>query len=517
MEKKAKLLIVEDESDFRKTLVKVLNKVGYDTFGVSDGRQAIDAAAKDDFDLIITDVRLPGQLDGIEAIKKIKEIKPDVRTAFIVMTAYSGDDAPIRAIKVGVGDYIFKPFEVEHFLHSVDRSLAVSRLEMEKDIYLAQIERMKVELEKHSHELAERVKEKTSALELMFAIGKEISSSLKLNEVLSTIVDRTAETIGADICSILLTDEIKEELYVAAAKGLPKDIIPTMRMKFGDNISGWVLKHREPILVDDIENFARFKESIHRKYYTGSFISVPLIFKEKVIGIINVSNKRNKEKFNSDDFAFIKSIADHASVAIANARFYNDLKGVYLQIVTALNSVIEIKDHYTKGHSERVTKYASMIAGAIGMSDSRMEVLETACQLHDLGKIGVHDYVLTKTEKLTDDEWCEMKLHAEKGAEILKPLTFLSSAIAMVEQHHERYDGGGYPNQVKGEDIIFEARIMAIADSFDAMTTDRPYSKAFTLSQATEELQKCKNAQFDPKIVDVFIQILKENPDLLTK
>jgi putative nucleotidyltransferase with HDIG domain len=177
----------------------------------------------------------------------------------------------------------------------------------------------------------------------------------------------------------------------------------------------------------------------------------------------------------------------------------------------ALTSAIDAKDHYTKSHSEHVCRYAVAIANELGIAQKEIGDLKNACHLHDLGKIGIPDYILTKPDKLNAEEWAEMKLHSLKSAEILRPLIFLNGVIEIVEQHHERYDGKGYPYGVKGEQINFGARIMAVADSFDAMVTDRPYRKALSKKEAVQEIQSSSGRQFDPQIASVLTELFQEN------
>ena len=153
----------------------------------------------------------------------------------------------------------------------------------------------------------------------------------------------------------------------------------------------------------------------------------------------------------------------------------------------------------------------------MGLTEQEINDISQACQLHDLGKIGIHDYILTKKGDLTPEEWDEIKLHSLKGAMILKPLSFLKGVIKLVEQHHERYDGKGYPYGLKGEEILLGARIMTVVDSFDAMTTARPYRKSLTKEAAIKELKKNNGIQFDSKVVEVFLEVLKEYPNMISK
>jgi len=185
-----------------------------------------------------------------------------------------------------------------------------------------------------------------------------------------------------------------------------------------------------------------------------------------------------------------------------------------MRTINALVSAIDFKDHLTRSHSDNVQHYACAIAREMGLSKTEVERIKEACQVHDLGKIGVHDDILTKQDVLTEQEYKEIKLHSLAGAVILKPFRFLEKIVQLVRQHHERYDGKGYPDGIKGEEISIGARIMAIADSFDAMTNERPYRRAMTKEQAVAELKRNSGTQFDPRIVEVFLNVLEKHPDI---
>lgn len=190
-------------------------------------------------------------------------------------------------------------------------------------------------------------------------------------------------------------------------------------------------------------------------------------------------------------------------------QLYEDLRNTYMRTIKALAQAIDARDHYTHSHSENVTKYAEMIAKELKLDTQKIDEILDACQLHDLGKIGVHDYILVKPGKLTPEEFEEVKLHALKGAQILEPLTFLEGVTKIVKQHHERYDGRGYPFGLRGGQIDIGARIMSVADTYDAMTSARPYrTNPLSKEEAAEEIKKGSGTQFDPKIVDVFLKIV---------
>jgi len=191
------------------------------------------------------------------------------------------------------------------------------------------------------------------------------------------------------------------------------------------------------------------------------------------------------------------------------------MQSAYMATVKALAQTIDAKDHYTHSHSENVTKYAVAIAKEMGFSQREVHTLREACQLHDLGKIGIHDYILNKSEKLTQEEWEKIRSHSLRGAEILEPLTFLDEVIILIRQHHERYDGTGYPNGLIGEEIKLGARIIAVADAFDAMTSERPYRKAYSKEYTISKLKETSGTQFDPQVVKAFLEVLKKEPGII--
>jgi len=191
-------------------------------------------------------------------------------------------------------------------------------------------------------------------------------------------------------------------------------------------------------------------------------------------------------------------------------KLYENIQAAYMSTVKALAQAIEARDRYTHSHSQNVTKYAVATAKEMGLSKQEVETLREACQLHDLGKIGIHDYILNKRDKLSKKEWQEVRLHSLRGAEILRPLTFLNGVITLIRQHHERYDGRGYPEGLKGEKIELGARIIAVADAFDAIISERPYRKAYSKKYAISKLTEHSGTQFDPQVVKAFLKILKK-------
>ena len=228
--------------------------------------------------------------------------------------------------------------------------------------------------------------------------------------------------------------------------------------------------------------------------------------KGKVIGVAEVINKIGGELFTADDILLFNALADQAAIAIENAKLYKDLRSLFVSTVTSLATAIEAKDPHTRGHSERVAHICLSIANKMKLSFEEKERLHIAALLHDIGKIGIPEEILKKPAKLSNDEWIIVKEHPDKGADILKPIKQLQDILPIIRHHHERYGGAGYPDGLKDGDIPLGSRIIAIADNFDAMASTRPYRRPMKRNVAVEEIIRCKGTQFDPQIVDSFLE-----------
>jgi HD-GYP domain-containing protein (c-di-GMP phosphodiesterase class II) len=276
------------------------------------------------------------------------------------------------------------------------------------------------------------------------------------------------------------------------------------------SVSGWVIRNRQPLLITDINQTPQFDRFSDLGYERKSLICAPLMVKDEIIGTISVVNKVDDSQFASEELEMLSTIAAQAAIAIKNATLYEEQQHTYLNTIQALVSAIEASDSYTKGHSERVTRYSVEIGRRMNLSSDRMQVLERAAVLHDIGKIGIDLSLLHKEGRLTPKDIRELQQHPDIGMKILEPIEFLQDVRTCRGQHHERYDGMGYPNRIGKDLLLTEARILAVADSFDAMTSDRPYRKALTLENAIRELLDNAGTQFDPEIVYLFTKIIEE-------
>ena len=355
--------------------------------------------------------------------------------------------------------------------------------------------------------------QKIERLEHLIELTKHINSTLDLDKLLDNMLKISTDMLQAEAGSILLLDEEKEEFIFAAATGAKKDKLKDIRVPVGEGIAGWVARENKSVLVADAQNDPRFFRKVDQKtsFKTTSIIAVPLLTKDKLIGVVEVLNKKDNQFFNEEDKSLLEAFANQAAVAIENAKLYDNLNSMFLNTVKSLAAAIETKDIYTRGHSERVTKYSELIAKDMGLPDNDIKDLRLAGLLHDIGKIGIDESILRKPSKLTNIEFQEIKRHPVYAANILESIPQMKEIIPAIKHHHERYDGNGYPDGLKDDDIPYFSRILSIADTFDAMSSNRPYRDALPLDMCLQEIQLCSGSQFDPEIASIAIKTLKKH------
>ena len=352
-------------------------------------------------------------------------------------------------------------------------------------------------------------------LSTLYRLGLAINSTIEVGELYQLVVKTTMDTLQARIGYITLFHQDKGELQVTNLIGHRCELPEGARIPMkAAGISSWVIRYRKPLLIADIAHSPEFDRKSTLGYERKTLICAPRMVQDEIIGTITVVNKKNDGGYNYEELEHLSTIAAQAGIAIKNAKLHDEQQQTYLNTIQALVSAIEASDSYTRGHSERVTRYCLALARELDLPLNRLKVIERAAILHDIGKIGIDLSLLHKKEQLTPEDVAELQQHPSIGMKILEPIEFLQDVRLCIGQHHERYDGRGYPNRVAAEKLLLESRILAIADSFDAMTSDRPYRKALAVEVAIGELEENAGSQFDPVLVPIFVALLR-TPDFL--
>ncbi|KKM08661.1 phosphohydrolase [Clostridiales bacterium PH28_bin88] len=355
--------------------------------------------------------------------------------------------------------------------------------------------------------LFSQLQARATMLERLIEVGQVVSSSLDVDLILESALAGVRDVLGVQWCALRLLDEETGELVLKASLGMSAELQARAgRVRPNGTILGKVLQTREPVVVEDLTASG---SEIHLPYYAGEMRAAavaPVQAGGKILGTLKVYSPVPR-RWSEEEVGYMATVASQTGLALENARLYNSLREYYLGIVQALEVALEAKDVYTRGHSVRVARWALACARVLGLSAEDQDQVYLAGLLHDLGKIGVREDILLKPGPPTEEERKEIQSHPVVGARILEPARLPAAVIVAVWHHHEDYGGGGYPAGLVGEEIPLLARIIRVADAYDAMTSARPYRPALTPEQALEELKRWAYRQFDPRVLEAFFRI----------
>ena len=363
--------------------------------------------------------------------------------------------------------------------------------------------------------------EYTERLELLSEVGEKVSSASEVSELLDEILSINQRLLRVSAASVFLIDQEKGELHVQAAGGQSASALKQIRLKLNSGIVGWVAYHGEPLIINDVNSDERFNKDMDRVtgFITKSILAVPIIRGRKVIGVLEVLNKIDGRAFEDQDLRVLTGLASTealvllvsmAAVAKTNSKLSQTALDSCKSTVETLVTAADAREPYAWGHSQRVRKYTLLAAAAFSFPPEELRIIEFGGLLHDIGKIGISESILRKSGPLTAEEWYVVRKHPLRGANIVGQIPYLEKANNIVLYHHERYDGTGYPQGLKGEGIPIGARLVAVADAFDTMTIDHSYRAALNVEQAMDELVKGMRTQFCPAAVTALISGLKE-------
>ncbi len=393
-------------------------------------------------------------------------------------------------------------------LQSANRELILRTRELKST--WKKIKSLNLNLERRVERRTRELRLANKELMTIFEVSKGIISTLNLQEVLDMIAKMTCVIIDTHACTLRLFDSQTNKLIPSASFGITKKYLERTPQVIGEGVAGLIAKLKEPINIYNTERDERVKYSdLLCKEGFRSVLGVPIQFKNELLGVI-ITYNLTKRRFKEEEIRLLSTFATQAAIAINNAKLHNKIHVDYLNMINTLILAIEAKDPYSRGHSERVSKLAVLIARKMKLHDEHIEILRHLGRIHDIGKLAISDAILNKPDTLSIKERAEIELHPVKGAELLSQIDFFSPYISLIKHHHERFDGQGYPGGLKKDDIPLFDRIISVADSFDAMTSDRPYRKSLTVEEALLELERNSGSQFDPEITRILIDLIKK-------
>jgi len=495
MSQTLRLLIVEDMPDDAELMVMRLEDEGFNL----DWQRV---QTEEDFlrvleekpDFILADWALP-QFSGLRALELLNERGLDI--PLILVSGSIGEEAAIDALHRGASDYILKD-RSKRLGQAVHRILESRRYQQEK--------------EQAEFELKRRLAE----LEVLYNISSSLRYLESLDDMLKSLLQQTISALYTDTGAIWLASRDKKELEMLSAEGWFTSL-DGLVLKEGEGLVGDTYLQDQPIVSPEFIRDPKLSNKVAGKVPSGwGGTLIPIHSHEEKIGVLAVAVPLPRELV-AGELQLLSYIAEMAGIAVHRLRLFDQLQtatealaSAYDETIKGWATALELRDQETEGHSERVTEITLEMARKMGLTEEQLDNVYRGSLLHDIGKMGVSDSILLKPGPLNDREWEIMRQHPQHAYDLLAPIDYLKPALSIPYCHHEKYNGSGYPRGLKGEEIPLEARIFAVVDVYDALTSDRPYRLAWSKEDALEYIKKESGIHFDPQVVELFLQMIKD-------
>ena len=487
MNEKEKILFVDDDESILDIASEYFKYKGYPVITAKNGLEAVKILENEKIDCCFTDINMP-EMDGLELAEYIRKI--DNTIPVIIMTGYPSLNNTIRTIKNGVVDFLIKPIRLNQMEVCLKRVLREQLLFVENIILKKEVKGKK-QLKKLNKELIYKVEE----LNILNKIMSDFTITSSSSDIFKRLIDTTIKIMHAD-----------EARFYIINNAAPFEITTSISNSAGtdnaiEKLIMETVSDATPLLISENKGAYGLPEDIL------SFMVVPLAIRGKVFGILTACIKKSRIRFTEKDLYYLSFMTNKAAYAIENLALYENIYENLFSTLYAFVKTIEARDSYTQQHSNRVTKIAIVIGKEMGCTSEELDILNFAGHLHDIGKIGIRDVILLKPNIYTKEERNIIKEHSIIGANIIGQLWLLESEKEIIKSHHERFDGTGYPDGLKKEEIPLLARILSVADVYDAISSNRAYRKKMEKNNTIKIIKEGRGTQFDPDVVDVFLKL----------
>ncbi|ROR01921.1 HD domain-containing phosphohydrolase [Desulfosoma caldarium] len=522
------ILIVEDDQLLGEILRDYLLQLGHEKVLVcSRASEALRAFEHQKFDCAFIDLKLP-DMDGVNVLGRLKE--RDRTLPVIMMSGYPTMDATIGAMRLGASDFLTKPFTLQ------DLALAMERVVKERALLLENVSlKLECQAQEQLKVVNKELQKKIRFNDKLFHISRAIDETRSSDDLYTAIADLAASVVPGKRVGFFIYLPDHQRIVLMAHKGLSNGHLPKILPVSDMTLRHLLAQEKRPVraalrsIVSAFSALSQNGSSNGSKHETNRVGALSKPFSESSVsfsmaGILNAScslwplwirgelfgflvllHEGPEKSTGRDEEALLDFLVKKAALAVENMALYESLISNFYGILRSLVNALEAKDPYTGKHSERVTQIAVELAREMCVGETYIEILNTVGYLHDIGKIGMPDEILNKPGALTREEYEVVKRHPVIGESIIKDLGLGAEERAIIRHHHERWDGLGYPDGLAGENIPLLARIVAVADAFDAMTSKRAYRDSLPVEKAVAELVNNRNKQFDPNVVDAFL------------
>ena len=470
-----RVLVVDDNASLLRFLVSAFSANGCTVTQAAAAEQALALINEQSFDLVVSDIKMPG-LSGLDLLRAVKGKEP--ATPVVLITGNPSVNSAVFGLRHGAYDYLPKPFSIREVQELLAR-IRADRQRWDGQVPLPA-------------GLTEELSRRQAGVEVMFRIGDLALQGLETSAFMDEVLRLVGQSIKNDAALVLLRDE--QGAFSCSRQGagpLVTRLLTSLQRSFKEMIAAG---GRETLGVatggEPLDTIAAIIPGVGQS-----------------MGIVCLARESATGGFLPDERDMLLGYAQTTAVALQKLILRENVERNLVDTITAFVNAIESKDRYLKGHSARVALYAAEIAQMLGMTSDMVEVVRRGAMLHDLGKLSIMDTILRKPDRLTAEEFTIIKSHPVVGAKILEPLRFLARETCAVRHHHERFDGTGYPDGLRGEDIPLLARVVTVADVFDAITSNRPYRTALALDEARGEIARGVGSHFDPAVADAFLRV----------
>lgn len=519
-----KILFVDDEANVLAGLQRLLRR-RFDLQTAGSGPEGLELLRREGpFAVVVSDYNMPG-MNGVEFLAEVVKVSPETVTVMLTGRA----DAAVAAAALQEGRifrYLNKPCDRDVLERTIDDCLEQHRLVVSERLLREELAELTGQLHQANLRLERRVEERTAQLRDLYQFVAGLSGLGSLREVAELAVDATAKMMHSRRVCLMLPDDAGEHLTIAAARGWPTEEWQRVLIPLDDEVAGTAFTRGQARILSGPFCSSRQTGTRWGDLLAGApCVVIPLAGGHHVVGVLLVADPLSGRPYDEEAVATLKAIGDAAAIAIDNQIRLQERNQARDAIILALARLAEHRDPETGEHLERVQYYCRMLSEELAKTPKYQSIIDAefvenifrTAPLHDIGKVGIRDHILLKPGKLTPAEFEVMKAHTTIGGNTIRMLiaqhprqTFLQMGMEIAYQHHEKYDGSGYPRGLRGEEICLSARIMALADVYDALTSRRPYKEPMTHDQAVEIIRREDGKHFDPEVVAAFFRLEEE-------
>jgi response regulator RpfG family c-di-GMP phosphodiesterase len=491
------VLVVHPNQGTRRQVGSALGALGFEVVTCASPDEAIGHAAELHPDAVVAEIR-PGDAEALDLARRFADRAPDVP---VLLVAPGEDEGSYSlAMEAGAADYLRRPITpdlmAERLREAVRRARERAGGAEPVPALVRQVDR--------------QLRRQELRIQSLFELSRNVIGCLELDELYHGFLLTAMGQLGLGAGILYHLDGAGTgRLLEIASRGIPRDEARKL-LDFRGGLGAYLLRSPHPVLFEPDCVPAEYRSDLDRLRSNGLALACPMAAKGTPVGVALFGPRMSGDGFTAEDLLLLSAVCNFAGPALDSARMYTELHLTYLSTVRAFVSSLEAKDTYTRGHSERVADYGRALAQASGIKRRDLDMVMFGAMLHDIGKIGVAEGILNKPGPLTPEEWRVVRAHPEMGARIVSHIEYLAPAVGLILHHHERIDGRGYPHGLTGDEIELGTRIVTVVDSFDAMTTHRPYRRAMEVRQAIKLLKTHAGRQFDAQIVDTFVDLVEQ-------